>query len=128
MFNRVILTSDDQNLDNERLFAKGYKLKYISYGKDRDVLEEIIRRRKALYEDNKIHRELLTTDLFLDKLTKFDGNIDLSLEVLQRFKELLSWYDGSNHSVESILDEAIEDKKESAKKLERMISKPTLHL
>ena len=128
MFDRVILTSDDPNLENERLFAKGYELKHISYGKDRDVLEEIIRRRKSLYEDNKIHRELLTTDLFLDKLSKFDGNIDLSLEVLERFKALLSWYDGSNRSVESILDEAIEENKEQNKKLERMISKPTLHL
>jgi len=128
MFDKVILTSDDPNLDNEGLFAKGYNLRHISYGNDKDVLKEIIRRRKSLYEDNKTYKELFTTDLFLDKLTKFDGNIDLSLETLVCVRDLFSWYNGSDHSVESILDEAIEDKKESAKKFERIISKPTLYL
>jgi len=128
MFDKVILTSDDPNLDNEGLFAKGYNLRHISYGNDKDVLKEIIRRRKSLYEDNKTYKELFTTDLFLDKLTKFDGNIDLSLETLLCVRDLFSLYNGSDHSVESILDEAIEEKKESTKKLERIISKPTLYL
>ena len=128
MFDKVILTSDDTSLDSERLFSKGYDLRHISYGNDKDVLREIIRRRKSLYEDNKTYKELFTTDLFLDKLTKFDGNIDLSLETLACVRDLFSWYNGSDHSVESILDEAIEEKKEYSKKLERIISKPTLYV
>ena len=128
MFDKVILTSDDTSIDSESLSSKGYDLKHISYGNDKDVLGEIIRRRKSLYEDDKTYKELFTTDLFLDKLTKFDGNIDLSLETLGCVRELLSWYVDSNYSVEKILDEAIEEKKEYSKKLERIISKPTLHL
>jgi len=128
MFDKVILTSDDTSIDSKSLSSKGYDLKHISYGNDKDVLGEIIRRRKSLYEDDKTYKELFTTDLFLDKLTKFDGNIDLSLETLGCVRKLLSWYADSNYSVEKILDEAIEEKKEYSKKLERMISKPTLHL
>ena len=128
MFDRVILTSDDPNLDKEMLSSKGYDLRYISYGNDKDFLREIIRRRKSLDDDDKDYKELFTTDLFLDKLTKFDGNIDLSIETLVRVRNLFSWYNGSDHSVESILDEAIEEKKEYSKKLERRIYKPTLYL
>ena len=128
MFDRVILTSDDPNLDKERLTSKGYDLRHISYGNDKDVLGEIIRHRKPLYEDNKTYKELFTTDLFLDKLINFNGNIDLSLEALGYIRELLSWYDGNNHSIENVLDEAIEEKKNYSKKLEKVISKPTLYL
>ena len=127
MFDKVILTSDDPNLDKEGLFAKGYDLRFISYGKDKDVLREIIRRRKSLYEDSKTYKELFTTDYILDKII-IDGNIDLSLEVLQRFKFLLSCYKNDNLNIDKMLDEAVEEKKEDVKKMEKRIHKPTLYL
>ena len=127
MFDKVILTSDDPNLDSKKLRRKRYELKEISYGKDKDVLREIIRRRKSLYDDDMAYKELYTTDLFLNKLTTLDGNIDLSLESLVYFRELLKWYNVSV-GLERFLDEAIEDKKDYSKKLEKMISKPTLYL
>ena len=127
MFDKVLLTSEDPKLDYESLFTKGYDLRPISYGNDKDVLEEIIRRRKSLYEDNKKYKDLFTTDLFLDKLTKLDGNIDLSLEVLGYVKNLLCWYN-EDRSIEKILDEALEEKKESYKQFEKIISKPTFYI
>ena len=127
MFDKVILTSDDPNLDNGRLTDKGYDLRCISYGNDIDVLREIIRRRKSLYEDDKVYEYLFMEDWFLDKLTSFDGNIDLSLETLIYFKDLLSWND-NEHTIEKILEEAVEEKKDSIKKRERIISKSTFYL
>ena len=127
MFDKVILTSDDPNLDSKKLRRKRYELKEISYGKDRDVLREIIGRRKSLYGDDMTYKELFMTDFFLNKLTTLDGNIDLSLESLVYFRELLKWYNVSD-GLEKILDEAIVDKKEYSKELERIDSKPTLYL
>ena len=135
MFNKVILTSDDPNLDADRLLSNGYDLRYISYGNDKDVLGEIIRRRIQQYENNVdenkskhiISGELFTTDYFLDKLSCFDGNIDYSLEALRYFIQLLGWYD-KDYSIGKILDEAIAEKSKSHKDFERILSKPTLYL
>lgn len=126
MFDKVILTSDDPNLDKEGLFAKGYDLRFISYGKDKDVLREIIRRRKSLYEDSETYKELFTTDFILDKII-LDGNIDLSLEILQHFKSILSWHNDGFIKNE-LLDKAVEEKKADVIKLEKRIHKPTLYL
>ena len=127
MFDKVILTSDDPNLDSKKLRRKRYELKEISYGKDRDVLREIIGRRKSVYGDDMTDKELFMTDFFLNKLTPFDGNIDLSLESLVYYRELLKWYN-VRYGLEKILDEAIADKKEFSKELEKIVSKPTFYL
>ena len=127
LFNKVILTSDDPNLDNKRLSDNGYEVRNISYGNDKDVLREIIRFRKSLYDKDKTYQELFTSNLFLDKLTNLNGNIDLSLDTLLYLKQLLNWYDNTR-DIEDLLDEAIEEQKKLSKKLERIIPKPTLYL
>ena len=127
LFNKVILTSDDPNLDNKRLSDNGYEIRNISYGNDKDVLREIIRFRKSLYDKDKTYQELFTSNLFLDKLTNLNGNIDLSLDTLLYLKQLLNWYDNTR-DIEDLLDEAIEEQKKLSKKIERIIPKPTLYL
>lgn len=127
LFNKVILTSDDPNLDNKRLSDNGYEVRNISYGNDKDVLREIIRYRKSLYDKDKTYQELFTSNLFLDKLTNLNGNIDLSLDTLLYLKQLLNWYDNTR-DIEDLLDEAIEEQKKLSKKIERIIPKPTLYL
>ena len=48
MFDKVILTSDDKTIDKEDLAARGYNIKEITYGKDKEVLREILKRRIQL--------------------------------------------------------------------------------
>lgn len=127
MFDRVIITSDDPSLDNERLLGKGYKLISITYGNDKDVLREIISRRESLWEDSKTCEGLFLTDLFLDRLIELNGNIDLSIEVIRYLNSFLVFY-GNNYNIENELEKVIKEKKESSKTLERIISKPTLYL
>lgn len=127
MFDRVIITSDDPSLDNERLLDKGYNLISITYGNDKDVLREIIRRRESLWEGSQTCEELFLDDIFLDRLIELNSNIDFAIEVIRYLNSFLVFY-GNNYNIENELEKVIEEKKERSKSLERIISKPTLYL
>ena len=129
MFDKVILVSDDKNLDKQELLNKGYNLRKITYGNDKDVLREIVRRRILLNnkeKNEKISEEIFTSDLVLDKVVQLGNNIDFSLGVLSCINHFFSIY--NEHSVEEIIDKSIEDRKEYAKKIERISPKRTLYL
>lgn len=134
MFDKVILTSDDKTIDKEDLAARGYNIKEITYGKDKEVLREILKRRIQLNnksENEKIDKnkkiELFDFmyDLHFGQLD-LNGNIELALEIVNYTDLLFSWKD--NTLPEDIVREAADDRKESAKKLEAIMTKPKLHL
>ncbi len=106
MFNKIIVTSDDETIDKKELEGKGYAIKSISYGSDRKTLAEIIKCRKSLYAGNESYVELFTSNTLLDKLSVFGSNTDLVLDALYRMSDYIHIFDGD---VEKALKMAVED-------------------
>ena len=115
MFDKVVLAVNDTNLDDKRLNDEGYAIRKLSYGNDKEILKEIIKRRESLYLVSDIHSGLLmtafTTDSYLDKLTKLDGNIDMAISALMRVAAYLDVYRETN-TLDEILDMQIAEAKE----------------
>lgn len=131
MFDKVMIVSDDPNLNNEKLIEKGYEIRKIEYGSSKEVLREIIKRRIQSHNDNnvdKMNEDLFTQDIFIDKLINQGNNsITRSLDILYITNHYLN-FEGSNSSFEKIIDDSIKYEKERVKKLERIIKPPTLYL
>ncbi len=131
MFNKVIITTDDLNLDKQRLSKKGYKITTITYGKDPDVLREIIRRRVQLNNfknmQEKISEDVFTLDTFIDRLAKEGNDIDFSLLVLKEALKDYKWHDSKTYD-QSIVDEAFNDAKHSDQAYKLSLHNPTLYL
>ncbi|MBR1679917.1 MAG: hypothetical protein IJ704_04685 [Bacilli bacterium] len=68
--------------------------------------------------------DVFTQDWILERLTKLNGNIDLSLKVLNSaMKNLELGY----QNLESILEKCIQEQQEYVKKLERISPKTTFY-
>lgn len=129
MFDKTIIVSDDPNIDKNKLTDSGYEVKELSYGKSVEVLKEIVGRRirkHNIENEDKIFEQLFTTDYFIERFISDDGNISSSLQILGNVDRLLKWYGGGECS--KIIDEAIKDQKDYDKKMEKVLSKPTLYL
>ena len=130
MFDKTIIVADDHNIDKDRLSKSEFEIKQISYGKDIEVLREIIRRRIREYNmenEKKMHEEFFTSDYFIERLVNEEGDISFSIETLYNIDKLIKWY-GSVNRMSGILDEAIEEQRDTEKKLEKILPKPTLYL
>ena len=93
LFDKVVLISNDTSLDKNRLENNGYSINELTYGKDKDVLREIILRRIRWYnktQDANVYEELFTRDLFINKLDCTDGDIELAISILFEFIRDLS--------------------------------------
>lgn len=123
LFNKIIIVVDDPKIDEEKLSNVGYDIRQITYGKNRDVLREIIRRR---YAEDEIKRELYTQDVFINKLARQGDNIRFKLDVLRRIDVLLEWQEVSD--IKEVIDSTIKYQKEEDKKLQKIMTKPTLYL
>ena len=129
MFDKVVLVSDDRNLDAEGLFNNGYSLKFISYGNNEDVLKQIIKHRSGFYENGEdALKEVFTLNPVIERLLQLNGNIDMALDVLYDVKTSIKYNDGTNIRLEEIVDLAIRDKKDYARRLEKMDFKHTFYL
>ena len=129
LFDKVVLVSDDPDINKDELTKKGYNIKTITYGKDIAVLREIIKRRKSLYEKEKeYYRDKFTSDLFLGKMTQFDGNIKLMIESLFEYEDLYNCFDSYTKSEESILDSAIKYRQHSNEEIKKYLKPSQLYL
>lgn len=128
LFDKAIITSDDPNLNKEELKNKGYSIKEISYGNDKEVLREIIKRRIELMKKEKkdVPSEIFTHDYFLDKVLDLAGNISLVLEIINYTNIEMNFDRGIN--LGSKIDYIKKTRVEENKKLEKIISKSTLYL
>ena len=73
LFDQTIIAVKNANIDKHKLSMPGYDIQKITYGKNKDVLREIIKRRMANDEGRK---NLYTQDIFINKLTKKGDNIN----------------------------------------------------
>lgn len=85
LFNKVILSTEDEHISPFYIQSNGYKFKPINYGADKDILREIVRRRIEYYkfqEKITLDESILTSDEFIDKLGIFNGNLKNIIKVL----------------------------------------------
>ena len=124
-FDKTIIVSNDPKLKKENLNnSEEYDIQKLTYGKNKDVLREIIRRRMS---EDKEKADLYTQDIFINKLAKLGENITFTLEVLAHIDRRLSWCEQVN-DIEKIIDEVTIVQKEKAKELKKIIKPPTLYL
>lgn len=103
LFDKTIIVSDDPNLNKEELTSKGYNIKQISYGKDKEVVREIIKRRidqvrrENVYKEDKnkqeVPQKIFMSDEFLDRIVDLDGNINMILDAMYDANNSLGWSD-----------------------------------
>lgn len=124
LFDQTIIAIKDPHIDKIKLSTSGYDIQKITYGKNKDVLREIIKRRIA-NDDGK--QQLYTQDIFINKLTKKGDNINFSLNVLRYVDRILDW-DGKSDNIEELIDKAAKYQKDEDKKLQKIIRKSTLYI
>ena len=129
MFDKVVITTDDKSIDKIRLKREGYDIRKISYGKNKNVLKEIIERRVVIHEAEKnvnVGRKRFIDDSFICRLIQEMGTLGLSLKVVNNIVEHLAFYEG--RSFEYMTDVAIKAEKKEAEGLEKMLGKSKLYL
>lgn len=138
MFDKTIITTDDDLLldikNRNRFIEKGYSFIDVDYGKNKEVVKEIIKRR--IEKENQCIKEgykslpidIIDVDEIYEKLIKeTNGNISLMLEVLRDFINIWQWESG-NININKELDLAIKKENETAKTLKKMRKPIKLHL
>ena len=134
MFDKVIITSDDDELQNEsnrkKLIEKGYLFIDIDYGKTDLIIKEIIKRRVEEYNKFKntaFELNLITDEMYKWLINKTNGNIDLMLNSVSELIDMYQWKDG-NLDMSEQLGLSTNNQIESSKKLKKMCKSPKLYL
>ena len=126
MFDKVILAVNDSDIDKESLLDRGYSTKELSYGSNKDILREIIRRRVRFANKGKSSEDFYTSDYFMNEIMRVGSNIDMALEALNFFDDFSCIYPELNTG--EIIEKGIEERKERTQLLEKTITKPTFYL
>jgi len=134
-FDKSIITSDDKDLTKERLDVlsqKGYKTIEVSYGKNYEIIKEILRRHALYYnshlkENNKYFPFNEITEGTLKEITLLaNGDIETILIAMQDANLMYDW------SLKCKLNEQIiietKDKLRKREEVESISQKRTLHL
>lgn len=133
MFEKVIITSDDSAVVSDRnrrqaLREQGYQLVDVDYGRDLDVVTEIVEKRFALdgITSLKFPIEMVGDEDYLKIIDKCGGNIDTILDTFNYAGMLYDW--DKQKEVSTILEEACQEKVSGIKQLRKMGKPPKLHL
>ena len=133
MFDKVIISVDELSLPRkkEKLQDRGFSFVPAKYGKNVDVIKQIIRKRIKLYNEspNCHFDENVLTDKFYDILVKkAKGNINLVLDVISEFVESYEWQNG-NVNVENEIYSEMDYQLDKLKLIRKMDSNnPKLYL
>lgn len=135
MFDRVFVTSDDEDLqhkDNiDELSKKGYSFIDVDYGKDNHILSQIIEnrlRRNNLDVSNlKLLPSAIDSDIYCDLINRTNGNISLILSIVDYTYDMYQWQDGMCNIKEEF-DKASQIKIDDNKQLRKMMRSPKLYL
>lgn len=135
MFDKVIITSDDISLqeekNKERLLKKGYSFINIKYGNDIEFVKEIIN--KKIDQCNQNIRNLgfnssnISNDTYQNIVNKANGNISLIMRTTNYAYDTYQWECGE-WDVNKCFEFAIDEKLEENKKLCKIMKPPKLYL
>lgn len=136
LFDKVILTTDDetlQDINNRNSFEKkGYSFLTIDYGKEKDVLKEIIKRRIGLYNELQgkktiFKEEYITDKIYEDLIQVTNGNISLLLDIVREVADLCDWEERIDN-VESFFATQKTHQLNTEKRLRKMSKPKKLYL
>lgn len=128
-FDKAIITTDDENLNDEKYINNGYNIIKLDYGKDIDVVKKIINNRIDQYlqknHDINIDSEKLNDEVFKFLLDNTDGNISTMINVINNFLSTYVWRGGIDDYMETIKYETNKEN-DVVKQLKRMGPQPKL--
>lgn len=136
LFNKVIITSDDESLieeENRRQFEeKGYSFITANYGKNIDVVKCLIKRRIELHnvsDQTKIYFDanIITDEIYQKLINKTNGNISSMIFSINDVADWLEWYNG-DVDVAQLFDMTVEEQVNKVIRLKKRSIPPRLYL
>ena len=135
MFNKVIITSDDESLIDEKnrksFEAKGYSFVSQNYGNDIAVIKSIIKRRVQAYNsmnsDYQFNIDDVTDVIYENLINNSNGNISTMLTTLYEVINLSKWENG-NVNLPYLFQKCLEEQNNHVKELKKISIPPKLHL
>lgn len=134
MFNKVIITSDDESLADEtarKSFEdKGYSFVSQNYGNDLSIIKSIIKRRIEIYNsmnNDKFNVDDITDIIYENLINNSNGNISTMLTTVYEVINLSKWENG-NVNLLDLFQKCIEEQNNNVKELKKVSVPPRLHL
>lgn len=136
MFDKTIITTDDLSLTEQgkqREFEdKGYSFITTEYGKNVDVIKQIIQKRLKLFNSSSkksFNENIITTKIYNNLVEKASGNISVILDTLGEVADLLEWQDNRVENIENEFASEIDNQLDKIKQLKKIdATPPQLHL
>ncbi len=139
MFDKIIITVDDLALDEQdkksELEKQGYSFITANYGKNVDVVKQIIKKRIAYFNEitnnsqKSFHENILTDKIYNNLVRKANGNITIILDTLREIAYLLDWKNGSVEDLEDEFDNELNIQLNKLKQIRKIdATPPKFHL
>ena len=135
IFDKVIITTDDEDLKNESnretLHKKGYTFIDINYGQNKEIVKNIAEKRIAKLNQN-INNLAFNYSLIADMIdenliAKTNGNIGMMMRIVDFTYDMFQWEDG-DCNISEAFNVSIDKQLEENKQLRKVIKSPKLHL
>lgn len=134
MFDKVIITSDDETIKKDNLINSGYEVIDVNYGKNELVIKEIIRKRIKKYNENKkicyltFPDDNITNEIYHRLINKTNGNISCMLNCVSEV--ITDWQiENGNIDLNEQFDKESEQQLIKIKKIKNMdANQPKLYI
>jgi len=131
MFDKTIITTDDDNLNINKCTNSGFDIITLDYGKDIDVIKEIIKHRIDAFckkhPNTNIDHNKLNNDVYNYIIKNTNGNISSMITIINNFLSTDEWRGGLDDYWDTIMYETEKDK-QIVKQLKAMSSSPKLFI
>lgn len=139
LFDKTLITVDDSSLEDRNrqieMENKGYSIITAMYGKNVDVVKQIIKKRIKLYNDTTdnskrfFDENVMTDKIYSNLVNRANGNMSLMLNTFGEIADLLDWQDGYVQDLENEFNNEISVQLSKTKQLRKMdVTPPKLHL
>lgn len=139
LFDKTVITADDLTLEDKNrqieLENKGYSFIIVMYGKNVNVVRQIIRKRLQLHNEITNNSKkffgdnLMTDEIYRNLVSKSNGNVSLMLNTLGEIIDLFDWKDGGVQNLEDEFNTEINTQLSKIKQLRKIdATPPKLHL
>lgn len=133
-FDRVVVTTDDEDMliksNRTPLIEKGYTFIDVDYGKNLEIVKEIIKRRIKKHNEDSNYKfpiESITDEIYQSLIDKSKGNITLLFRSLDETNSLLRWK-RNDFDISKDIYIACEEQVKKVKELKKMGKPPKLYL
>lgn len=137
LFDKVVISIDDEDIMNEKkqipFQEKGYSFIKTDYGKERDILKQIISLRIKKYNENlkekdRVFPVSLLTDVIYDSIiSETNGNISMALIIMNDVKNCFGFMD-KDCDIEDQVKHYSKTQKETEQAIKKMSYPPKFYL